>query len=74
VPAFHNYMMEFKEFISLFPFPLMLAATFILFYYDDAIRARRDLTQLVGILILLAWLFLLLGFVAGLVLAKLRFV
>lgn len=74
VPAFHNYLMEFKEFVSLFPFPLMLAGSFILFYYGDAIHERRDLTQLVGILILLAWLFLLLGFVAGLTLAKLRFV
>jgi hypothetical protein len=46
----------------------------MLFYYGEAIRTRRDLTQLVGILILLAWLFLLMGFVAGLVLAKLRFV
>jgi hypothetical protein len=73
-PEFHNYMMEFKEFISLFPFPLMAAVTFILFYYGDAIHLRRDLTQFVGITILVSWLFLLLGFVAGLVLAKLRFV
>lgn len=73
-PEFHNYMMEFKEFITLFPFPLMVAVTFILYYYCEAIHLRRDLTQFVGILILVSWLFLLLGFVAGLVLAKLRFV
>jgi len=73
-PAFHNYMMEFKEFVTLFPFPLMAAVTFILYYYGDAIHVRRDLTQFVGIIILVSWLFLLLGFVTGLVLAKLRFV
>ncbi|MCX7089326.1 MAG: hypothetical protein NTV00_14900 [Methylococcales bacterium] len=73
-PAFHNYLMEFKEFISLFPFPLMAAVSFILYYYGDAIQVRRDLTQFVGITILVSWLFLLLGFVAGLVLAKLHFV
>lgn len=74
VPAFHNVMMEFKEFVSLFPFPLMLAATFILFYYGDGIHRNRDISQFVGMLILLAWLFLMVGFVTGLTLAKLHFV
>jgi hypothetical protein len=73
-PTFHNVMMEFKEFISLFPFPLMLAVTFILFYYGDAIAEQREVLNFIGILILIAWLFLLLGFVAGLTLAKLHFV
>ncbi len=73
-PPFHNYMMEFKEFVTLFPFPLMAAVSFALYYYGDAIHLRRDLTQFVGIVILLSWFFLLLGFVTGLVLAKLRFV
>ncbi|NOT84237.1 MAG: hypothetical protein HOP02_05500 [Methylococcaceae bacterium] len=73
-PDFHNYMMEFKEFVTLFPFPLMAAVTFILFYYGDDIHVRRDLTQFVGITILVSWLFLLIGFVTGLVLAKLHFV
>jgi len=72
-PTFHNVMMEFKEFVSLFPFPLMLAVTFMLFYYGDAIVTRCDLLQFVGLLMLIAWLFLLLGFVAGLTLAKLHF-
>jgi len=74
VPTFHNVMMEFKEFVSLFPFPLMLAVTFILFYYGDGIQRQREITQLTGILILLAWLFLMIGFVTGLTLAKLHFV
>ncbi|MEY2701067.1 MAG: hypothetical protein RIQ52_1822 [Pseudomonadota bacterium] len=74
VANFHNVLMEFKEFISIFPFPLMLAATFITFYYRDHLEERRDITQFTGILILLSWLFLLGGFVAGLTLAKLRFV
>jgi hypothetical protein len=74
VPTFHNVMMEFKEFVSLFPFPLMLAASFILVYYGDGIRWRRDLAQFVGVLILAAWGFLMFGFVTGLTLAKLHFV
>jgi len=74
VPNFHNILMEYKEFVSLFPFPLMLATSFILFYYRTVIPERRDLTLFVGIMIFLAWFFLAMGFVAGLVLAKLRFV
>lgn len=73
-PTFHNVLMEFKEFISLFPFPLMLATSFILFYYRTTLPERRDVKVFVGLMILLAWLFLAIGFVAGLVLAKLRFV
>jgi hypothetical protein len=52
---------------------LMLAVTFILFYYGDEIVTRRDLLSFTGFLILIAWLFLLLGFVTGLTLAKLHF-
>ncbi len=74
VPDFHKVLMEFKEFVSLFPFPLMLAAAFTLYYYGMPIQYRRDITRFVGITILVSWSFLLLGFVAGLVLAKLRFV
>lgn len=74
VQTFHNVLMEFKEFVSLFPFPLMLAATFMLYYYGLPIQYRRDMMRFVGITILVSWSFLMLGFVAGLVLAKLRFV
>lgn len=74
VPTFHNVLMEFKEFISLFPFPLMASATAMLYYYGLPIQMRHDLTRFVGITILVSWSFLMLGFVVGLLLAKLRFV
>ncbi|CAD6877037.1 hypothetical protein [Methylomonas fluvii] len=73
-PLFHNVLMEFKEFISLFPFPLMLSATVLLYYYGLPMQIRRDLCKFVGITILVSWSFLMLGFVVGLILAKLRFV
>lgn len=73
-PGFHNVLMEFKEFVSLFPFPLMLSATFLLYFYGLPIQQRRDITRFVGIAILVSWSFLLLGFAVGLVLSKLRFV
>ncbi len=74
VPGFHNILMEFKEFVSLFPFPLMACAAALLYYYGLSQPLRRDIARFVGITILVSWSFLLLGFVAGLVLAKLRFV
>jgi hypothetical protein len=74
VPGFHNVLMEFKEFVSLFPFPLMLSATAMLYFYGLPVQYRRDITRFVGITILVSWSFLMLGFVVGLILAKLRFV
>ncbi|MCQ8103875.1 hypothetical protein NP590_07145 [Methylomonas sp. SURF-2] len=74
VPNFHNVLMEFKEFASLFPFPLMLSAAFMLYYYGASLQFRHDIGRFVGVTILVSWSFLLLGFVAGLILAKLRFV
>jgi hypothetical protein len=74
VPFFHKVLMEFKEFVTLFPFPIMLTTTFILYYYKADIQFRRDLALFVGISIFISWFFLVFGFVAGLVLAKLRFV
>jgi hypothetical protein len=44
----------------------------MLFYFGDAISTRRDIMNFIGILMLLSWLFLLFGFVAGLTLAKLH--
>jgi hypothetical protein len=74
VPDFHNVLMEFKEFVSLFPFPLMVIVSFALFYYKDSLQSRHDIKQYLGIVIMAAWFFLMIGFTAGLVLAKLRFV
>ena len=73
VPDFHNILMEYKEFVSLFPFPLMLLAAFVLFYYRRQLPLSAELQKFVGLLILLAWFFLMFGFVAGLTLTKLRY-
>lgn len=54
-PNFHNSLMEFKEFVAFSPFPIMLVAAFILFYYRDAIQFRRDLVLFVGRLIMVSW-------------------
>ncbi len=73
-PTFHMGLMEIKEFVSLFPVPLMTVTAFILFYYKAELQERREITLFAGLSIFLSWFFLVFGFVAGLVLAKLRFV
>jgi hypothetical protein len=52
----------------------MLSATAMLYLYGLPVQYRRDITRFVGITILVSWSFLMLGFVVGLILAKLRFV
>lgn len=74
VPEFHKVLMEFKEFICLFPFPLMLAVSFSLYYYGEHLQQRRDITQFIGLTLIISWAFLMFGLVGGLVLAKLQLV
>ncbi|WP_460035192.1 hypothetical protein [Methylothermus subterraneus] len=73
-PAFHNVLMEFKEFVSLFPCLLLTTAVFCAFYYGEQVLRRRELAQFFAVLILAAWMFALIGWVSGVTLAKLRFV
>lgn len=47
--------MEFKEFVTLFLSPIMLATAFILFYTVPAMPFRRDLALFVGISIMISW-------------------
>ncbi|MCX8048727.1 MAG: hypothetical protein N3A55_03575 [Methylohalobius sp.] len=73
-PGFHNVLMEFKEFISLFPCFLLTVAVFCAYYYGEQVMRRRELSQFFVALILAAWIFALIGWMSGLTLAKLRFV
>lgn len=72
-PAAHTVLMEYKEFVSLFPLPLGVAAAFLLW------RHRADLHesgvgQVAAMLITLLWVCLLIGLALGLGLAKLKLV
>ncbi len=73
-PGFHNLMMEFKEFVSLFPVLFATVCVFASFYYGELILKRRDLAVTLASLILLTWILIMTGLVTGLGLAKLRFV
>ncbi len=68
----HEIFFEFKEFIALFTLPMMLASTFILWKYGPAIVKNRELRAVGSIPILLGWVFLLMAYVLGAAITKLR--
>lgn len=73
-PLGHTVMMEFKEFVSLFPLPLGVAAAWILRRFRDELSEDRGFTSVIAILVTLMWICLMIGFVFGIGLAKLRMV
>ncbi|QRG66541.1 hypothetical protein [Brevibacillus choshinensis] len=60
-PLAHNIVMEWKEFVSLFPLPLGVAAGFILRRFGN----NKEIGQIVLLLIALLWLCLMVGLVTG---------
>lgn len=72
-PAAHTVVMEYKEFVSLFPLPLGLAAAFLLWRYREDLHGS-GVAHVVTMLITLLWICLLIGLATGLGLAKLKLV
>lgn len=73
-PMAHMVLMEFKEFVSLFPLPLGVAATWILRRFRGRISEIPGIASVVAILVTFMWICLIIGFVLGIGLAKLRMV
>jgi hypothetical protein len=73
-PLGHMVMMEFKEFVSLFPLPLGVAAAWILRRFRDQLSEDMGIASVIAILVTLMWICLMIGFVLGIGLAKLRMV
>lgn len=71
-PNAHTILMEFKEFISLFPLPLGIAASFILYRFRHSLSDMPEVKHVLAVLIVLLWMCMLAGFVFGIGLAKLR--
>ena len=72
LPAVHEIFFEFKEFIALFTMPLLIGATFMLWKYGPGLKQNRELRAAVSIPILLAWFFLVLAYVLGAAITKLK--
>lgn len=67
-PAAHIVVMEWKEFVSLFPLPLGVVAGFLLRRF----RTDKQMGHVVLLLIALLWLCLMIGLVTGIGLATLH--
>ncbi len=70
-PTIHEIFFEFKEFIALFPLPIAVAATFILWKYKDSLPVDEKLRNAVGVMIAVAWTVLMIVFVLGAAITKL---
>lgn len=70
-PEIHEIFFEFKEFIALFPLPIAVAATFILWKYKDSLPVDEKLRNAVGVMIAVAWTILMIAFVLGAAITKL---
>ncbi|CAI6083277.1 hypothetical protein [Cohnella sp. JJ-181] len=73
-PEVHLIVMEYKEFVSLYPLPLGIAAAVLLRRFRHALEAGSAVGGIVAFLITLFWICLLIGLVCGIGLTKLRMV
>lgn len=70
-PEIHEIFFELKEFIGLFPLPIAVAATFILWKYKDSLPVDEKIRNAVGVMIAVAWTVLMIVFVLGAAITKL---
>jgi hypothetical protein len=70
-PEIHEIFFEFKEFIGLFPLPIAVAATFILWKYRNSLPVNENIRNAVGVMIAVAWTVLMIAFVLGAAITKL---
>ena len=71
-PAIHGIFFEFKEFMALFPLPLAVAATYVIWRYGDRLAEDRSLRTWVGIVFAIAWGGLMIAYLLGAGITKLR--
>ena len=71
-PEIHEVFFEFKEFIALFPLPLAVAATYVIWRYGDRLVENKPLRTWVGILFAVAWGGLMIAYLLGAGITKLR--
>ncbi len=71
-PAIHGVFFEFKEFIALFPLPLAVAATYVIWKYGNELIENKPLRTWVGMIFALAWGGLIIAYLLGAGITKLR--
>lgn len=72
LPEVHQIFFEFKEFIALFTLPMFLVSTFILWKYGESIVGHKEGRAVASVPILLGWVYLLIAYILGAAITKLR--
>ncbi len=71
-PEIHEIFFEFKEFIALFPLPLAVATTYVIWRYGDQLIENKPLRTWVGVVIAVAWAGMIIAYLLGAGITKLR--
>ncbi|NBI29956.1 hypothetical protein [Chengkuizengella marina] len=73
-PSIHLILMEYKEFVALFPLPLGIGALWILHRFGKQMEQSTNTTisSVIAILLTLMWVCLIIGFVFGLAMVKIK--
>jgi len=71
-PEVHEVFFEFKEFIALFTLPLAVATTFVIWKYGDQLVEDKALRTLVGVVFATAWGALMIAYILGAAITRLR--
>ncbi len=72
MPEIHKIFFEFKEFGALFTFPLIVAATFIIWQYGEKLNTNKHLRTMVAILISFGFFYFAVAFGLGAAITKLK--
>jgi hypothetical protein len=72
LPEVHAIFFEFKEFIALFTLPMFAFSTFVLWRYGEGISKNPRARAAASVPVLLGWTFLLIAYVLGAAITKLR--
>jgi len=71
-PEIHNVFFEFKEFIALFPLPLAVVATYVIWRYGEQLIEDKALRTWVGVIFAVAWGGMIIAYLLGAGITKMR--
>ncbi len=71
-PEIHEVFFEFKEFIALFTLPITFSVAFIMWRYDRQVLEEKGLRSWLGIAFAVGWGALMLAFLLGAAITKIR--
>ncbi|MGM7684556.1 hypothetical protein ACSVDA_20755 [Cytobacillus sp. Hm23] len=73
-PSIHLILMEYKEFVGLFPLPLGIGALWILHRFGKQMEHTSNnlISSTIAVILTLMWICLIIGFVFGITMVKIK--